>query len=332
MKRFKKFLCVIFAAVSTLCFALGFSSCKAFNNGTRGLEYEMISLRKGARVLGIGKAKAKDIVISSKYKTRPVVEIKDHAFQNCSELTSVRIPDSVTSIGRAAFYQCGSLKSADISNNVTTIESSLFEDCGALQSVNIPGGVTSLGAYAFYRCSSLESITIPNKIKRIRTGAFLDCSALKSITIPDKLIEIGEKAFQNTAYYNNEENWREGLLYIGNHLIEAKKEEIVEATIKEGTKTIAEAAFKDCGLLESVTVLEGVVFIGEKAFEDCALLTSVTLPRSVRVLSDRTFYNCAALTTIYYQGSKENWYEVSKGEDWNYGMGEYTVICTDGQI
>ena len=107
---------------------------------------------------------------------------------------------------------------------------------------------------------------------------------------------------------------------------------MTRATVKEGTKTIADAAFGGCDLLESVTISEGVVYIGQSAFGDCTALTEITLPRSVRVISAQAFWNCSSLLTINYQGTKNNWYEVSRNEGWDMDTGEYTVICTDGQI
>lgn len=329
MKGLKKFLFVFQAALCALCCSFAFSSCKG--DGTRGLKYESITFSK-ARVVGMGKCRLSDIAISSKYNGRPVVEIKNRAFENCNSLTSVIIPDSVTSIGGAAFYKCSSLADVVISDSVTSIGGSAFGSCESLQSIKIPDGVTLFKPYVFSRCVSLKSITVPNGVKRIGRGAFLDCFSLQNITIPDKLISIEEAAFQNTAYYYVGGNWEDGLLYIGSHLIEAKKEDVIEATVKEGIKTIADAAFSGCELLENVTVLEGVIMVGENAFQDCAALTSVTLPKSVRVIGARAFRNCEALKTINYQGTKRNWYEVSKNEGWDTYTGEYTVVCTDGRI
>ena len=75
---------------------------------------------------------------------------------------------------------------------------------------------------AFAGCSNLGSITIPDGVTTIGDNAFNDCSSLATITIPDSVTSIGSSAFYNTAYYNDEQKWENGVLYIGNHLIKAK--------------------------------------------------------------------------------------------------------------
>ena len=88
-----------------------------------------------------------------------MIKLKPGLWTFCSSLTSVIIPDSVTSIGEYAFNNCSSLTSVTIGDNVTTIGSSAFYNCSSLTSVVIPNSVTSIGQYAFKGCSSLTSVT-----------------------------------------------------------------------------------------------------------------------------------------------------------------------------
>lgn len=121
------------------------------------------------------------------------------AFSGCNKLTSIIIPDSVTSIGRGAFDGCSSLTSITIPDSVTSIGISAFSDCSNLTSLIIGNGVTSIGQDAFSGCSSLISITIGNSVISIGMNAFLDCSNLTSITIPDNVTSIGVQVFARCA-------------------------------------------------------------------------------------------------------------------------------------
>ncbi len=109
-----------------------------------------------------------------------VTTIGDNAFQYCSSLTSITIPSTVTSIGNNAFYGCSSLTSVTIPNSVTSISESAFSGCSGLTSVTIPNSVTSIGNHAFYGCG-LTSITIPNSVTSIGVSGFAGCSALTSV-------------------------------------------------------------------------------------------------------------------------------------------------------
>ncbi len=125
--------------------------------------------------------------------------ISSFAFYNCSSLTSINIPDGVTSIANNAFQYCSSLTSINIPDGVTSIANDAFQYCSSLTSINIPDGVTSIGIYAFYNCSSMTSITLPDDLSSIGNYAFSYCSNLTSITLPDGLTSIGNDAFSSCS-------------------------------------------------------------------------------------------------------------------------------------
>ena len=117
------------------------------------------------------------------------------AFSDCSGLTSLTIPSSVTSIGEYAFYGCSGLTSLTIPSSVTSIGESAFYGCSGLTSLTIPSNVTSIGESAFYGCSGLTSFTIPSSVTSIGYCAFWGCSGLTSFTIPSSVTSIGWGAF-----------------------------------------------------------------------------------------------------------------------------------------
>jgi uncharacterized protein YceK len=119
-----------------------------------------------------------NVIIPSKIDGKPVTAIGDYAFSGCTTLTSVTIPDSVTSIRYGAFWGCDNLISVNIGSNVTSIGWHAFRHCSSLISVTIPNSVTSIGDYAFYNCTSLTNITIPNSVISIGGAAFLGCGDL----------------------------------------------------------------------------------------------------------------------------------------------------------
>ena len=215
-----------------------------------------------------------------------VTSIGYEIFYGCSSLTSITIPDSVTSIGNKAFYDCSSLTNITIPNSVTSIEERAFENCSSLTNMTIPEGVKSIGNGAFNNCSSLTSITISESVKSIGNGAFNYCSSLISINVSD-----------NNKNYTS----------IDGVLFNKDKTEIIRyPSVKEGTSydipnsvtSIWDNCFEDCSGLTSITIPEKVTSIGAHAFEDCSKLTSITIPEGVTSIGYETFYGCSSLTSI----------------------------------
>ena len=126
-------------------------------------------------------------------------EIYEYAFYENTNITSVVIPNCVTSIGNSAFRDCSSLRSITIPESVTSIEYYAFYYCTSLTSITIPESVTSIGSRAFWQCSSLTSITIPDSVTSIGDSAFYSCYSLTSITIPDSVTSIGGDAFSGCS-------------------------------------------------------------------------------------------------------------------------------------
>ena len=140
-------------------------------------------------------------------------------------------------------------------------------------------------------------VEIPDGITYIESGAFADCVNLNEIVIPDSVTSIGEKAFCDTAYYNDGNNWENGVLYVGKHLIEAR-DVSGKYAIKAGTRVIADCAFSTCGYLTEIELPEGLTDIGSRAFSRCWYLEKAVIPDSVRIIGNRAFENCARLTDI----------------------------------
>ena len=220
-----------------------------------------------------------------------------------TNLKSLTIPNSVTSIGTGAFYGCGMATpiynahvfayapksisgSYAIPSGIKTIAGGAFAHCENLKSVTIPNSVTSIGDYAFEGCSSLKSITIPNSVTSIGESAFEECSSLTSVTIPNSVTSIGDWAFH---YHCSSLPVIDNIRYADSYLVEAVDKTLSAHTIRNGTKWIGALAFSSCYNLTSIDIPNSVTSIGERAFRDCSGLTSVTIPNSVTKIGENAF-------------------------------------------
>ncbi len=139
-----------------------------------------------------------DIVIADGTKG-----IAGYAFYSCDGLTSITIPNSVTTIGLGAFSRCTGLTSVTMPNSVTTIGKSAFYGCTGLTSITIPNSVTTIGESAFSSCSGLTSISIPNSVTTIGYMAFWICTGLESIYLMGDIPPtVGGWNFTTTQYEN----------------------------------------------------------------------------------------------------------------------------------
>lgn len=155
---------------------------------------------------------AADVTIPSRYKGKPVTMIDHAAFHN-SAVTSVTIPDSVTSIHDSAFAYCSSLTNISIPNSVTAIGSFAFEGCTKLESITLPSSLLTISEFLFYDCSQLTTIHIPDSVSSIRQYAFYNCGKLETIRIPVSVTSIGSYAFDDcpssmtVTYSGSKKQW-----------------------------------------------------------------------------------------------------------------------------
>ena len=232
-------------------------------------------------------------------RTMPVTSIGNRAFLNSREsetnsfvdlsrsynkITSLTIPESVTSIGESAFSCCQGLKSVIIPPGVKVIPNLAFFGCEDLTTIRLPEGLTEIGDAAFFECKALTSIQIPDNVKKIGDGAFRRCTSITSIHIPKAVENIEPRSFmecpvlttiivdKDNKTYDSRENC--------NAIVETDKNKIV-------------FAIPTSKIPFSITAIGDYAFFGP---EDC---TSVTIPSNVEEIGLYAFAMYLNLEDVY---------------------------------
>ncbi|MBQ3193869.1 MAG: leucine-rich repeat protein [Oscillospiraceae bacterium] len=281
--------------------------------------------------------------IQSAVITEGVTCIGAYSFYMCN-LSSVIIPDSVTSINEGAFNLCSNLTEVILPDGLTTIGYKAFEGCRNLAEIVIPASVTSIWADNFSSCirvhisdlkawcninfsesdsnplcgngelilngELLTDIVVPEDITQIKNYAFYGYKRLNRITIPDGVTSIGQYAFYNCAGLSNV-SIPDSVSNIGQWAFKGCSS-LTSITIPDGVRSISRSAFMECTNLNDVVIPDGVTTIETYAFYKCYGLTNITIPASVRYIQSYAFQNCSNLTEIYYGGTEEQW-EALKG-------------------
>lgn len=255
--------------------------------------------------------------------------IDDSAFENCSELKNIVLPNSVNEIGENAFSGCVELANIVIPNSVTRIDSYAFAGSG-LKNIVIPNGVKYIGAQAFYGCSRLTNLVFSNGVTETGWyGVFEECVKLKNIVIPNSVRKISENAFSGCVGLTN--------IVIPNSVTEIGEgafcgcERLANLVIPKSVRNIGYGAFGGCSSLKSIVVdadnsdydsrdncnaiiqsssnmlVAGCINsfipndvneIGDNAFSWCTGLTKIVIPNSVTRISAYAFSGCTELTNI----------------------------------
>ena len=219
-------------------------------------------------------------------------EIYPALFKDNDFIRTIKIPETVVSIGKEAFMYCKNLEKVIIPESVKVIEESAFCSCIALQQIVIPKSVTEIKDNTFAECVSLESIHLPESIQLLGKSAFFNCNKLKTVTCSkSKTVNV----------LRNVEKIQECTF--------SKCASLESITID--VNRIGSQAFNECESLKEITFTEQVHYIDEYAFCNCKSLEEVFIPKTVEYLGRGTFIGCTNLKSaslkkeIYYESA--NW-------------------------
>lgn len=218
------------------------------------------------------------------------------AFYQCKALTSICIPNSITTIESSAFAYCENLISIEMPNSITTIENSVFANCYNLSAVTIPNRVTSISKDLFLSCKNLKEIIIPNSVDTIEKSAFQYCKSLTDITIPSSVTTIGDSAFSYCTLLRLV-SIPDSVISIGTDAF-SYCENLSQIAVGNNVTTIGLGAFRYCSNLTDLIIPDSVTSIGASTLFGCTSLSSVTLSDNVTKIEEYLFYQCNNLKEV----------------------------------
>lgn len=271
-----------------------FNDSALYKNAENGVAYA------GNWIVGCDNTKANGTIIID----NGTVGIANYAFYKCTNISGVKIPDSVKTIGRSAFYQCTNLASVTLPSELEIIADYTFYGCTKLVVPTLPQTLKSIGRSAFYKCALANS-----------SGTDTDNDVL---TIPDSVETIGDFAFFGCGYKSVDmENMSmltcgidvvmigNGVKYIGNNAFNTFSS-LKKVVFGDSVLTMGAKAFYKCELLADVQLNSGLQNIGERAFYGCNKLTEITVPDGVITIDNYAFYRCAELVSVNFGANVQN--------------------------
>lgn len=224
-----------------------------------------------------------------------VKRINAYAFEWCTKITSVEIPEGCVFIGNAAFSTCENLSYVTLPELLEYIDNSAFAYCNSLESVNVPDNVYYLGKWAFNCCMNLKSVEIGNGIEELRYCLFESCEKLNTVTLGENIKEIDDTAFLFTKYISNVSNYNNGLLIASDKYLIKVDKDVTACYIPSGVTVIADGAFE---------------YPSEEGF-----LTEIHVPSSLVRFNYGAFYDVPNKTPVYYDGTIEDFIDITNF-DW----------------
>lgn len=201
-----------------------------------------------------------------------VNSIAKQAFYNCTGITSVTIPASITTYGDYIFTGCSGIKSVSLPDNMVTLPDGFLNQCTALASISLPQGIKALGKYSLAYCASLTSVNIPEGVTEIGDAALLG-TMITDFTLPRGVTELKPYVLAITTKLKN-------------------------VTLHDGLKVIGADAFQGNAAMETIQLPASLERIDAMAFASCMALTSIVIPDGVKALPSKCFYNDMALKKI----------------------------------
>lgn len=238
-----------------------------------------------------------------------ITSIGEDAFDFCTTITSVIIPDGVTIIKEFAFGQCWSITSVTIPETVVTIYDRAFLRCSKIKSISLPRTLKNIGASAFLGCNSLTEVSIHSGITSIGNQAFSECKSLVNINV----------SADNTRYSS-----QDGVLFdkTGKSLICYPAGKHGRYNVPDGVETIGKYAFYYSERLLGVYIPDTVKTIDSSAFSYCIRLSEVRLSTGIATIASYAFNNCSKLSDATYAGSSGQWNSISISQYGNTNLTE----------